>query len=173
VIEGIKADRRDHLRPYGLYTDWMFETRLATVLDAELIARQRRQMFVDAGMAQDEKLQPMVDSFVRWVRPKLQDGSYIGWIVEGERRDVGGAGMWLMDFPPHWMDAKPLRAYLLNFYVDPAFRGHGIANDLLKRAVEDAKRRGIKVISLHASRFGKPIYERNGFEATNEMWLRM
>lgn len=67
----------------ALYTEGMLTTRLATVVDAELIARHRRSMFVDA------------------------------------------------------------------------------------------RRRGIKVVSLHASKFGKPLYERNGFEATNEMilWL--
>jgi len=27
------------------------------------------------------------------------------------------------------------------------------------------------VVSLHASRMGRPIYERNGFEGTNEMML--
>jgi len=151
----------------------MFETRLAGVADAELIAQHRRRMFVDAGQADDAALQPMEDNFVRWVRPKLKDGSYVGWLVEHEGRVVAGAGMWLMDFPPHWTDAEPRRAYLLNFYVDPEFRGHGLAYGLLKNAVEDARARGIKVVALHASKFGKPIYERNGFKATSEMWLRL
>jgi hypothetical protein len=29
------------------------------------------------------------------------------------------------------------------------------------------------VVSLHASEFGRPLYERNGFEATNEMMLSL
>jgi GNAT superfamily N-acetyltransferase len=124
------------------YTGLMFETRLATVEDAELIARQRRNMFVDAGQAEDAKLQPMMENFVRWVRPKLEDGSYVGWLTSEGGRVVAGAGMWLMDFPPHWMDAEPVRAYLLNFYVDADFRGHGLAFELLKTSVEDARRRG-------------------------------
>jgi GNAT superfamily N-acetyltransferase len=156
----------------------MLTTRFATVVDAELIARHRRSMFVDAGQAEDAKLQTMVENFVVWVRPRLSDGSYVGWLVEVEEdgedgRVVAGAGMWLIDFPPHWMDAQPVRAYLLNFYVDPAFRGRGLAYELLSTAVEDARRRGIKVVSLHASKFGKPLYERNGFEPTNEMILRL
>ena len=44
---------------------------------------------------------------------------------------------------------------------------------LLKTKVEDARRRGIKVVSLHASKFGKPLYERNGFELSSEMILRL
>jgi GNAT superfamily N-acetyltransferase len=153
----------------------MFEMRLATVADAELIGAQRHRMFVDSGQADDERMQTVTAKFVPWVREKLEDGSYIGWLTSETSEDgrvVAGAGMWLMDFPPHWMDAEPVRAYLLNFYVDPAFRGHGLAHALLKTAVGEARRRGIKVVSLHASKFGRPLYERNGFEATNEMILR-
>ncbi|MBB5339534.1 GNAT family N-acetyltransferase [Tunturiibacter gelidoferens] len=151
----------------------MFETRLARVEDAELIARQRRQMFVDAGQAEDAGLQAMMENFVAWVRPRLNDGSYVGWMVEEEGCVVAGAGMWMMEFPPHWMDAQPMRAYLLNFYVDPKFRGHGLAYRLLKISVEAARGRGVKVVSLHASKFGRPIYERNGFEQSTEMMLRL
>ena len=130
-------------------------------------------MFVDSGQAEDETMHAMIANFVVWIRPRLSDGSYVGWIVEEDDRPVAGAGMWLIDFPPHWMDAEPVRAYLLNFYVDPPFRGQGLAYELLTTAVEDARRRGIKVVSLHASKFGKPLYERNGFEPTNEMILRL
>jgi GNAT superfamily N-acetyltransferase len=154
----------------------MFETRLATVADAELIAEHRRSMFVDAGQADEaglQRMQTMVENFIDWVRPRLSDGRYVGWLVEEDGRVVAGAGTWLIDFPPHWMDAEPERAYLLNFYVEPAFRGRGLAYGLLEVTVNDARRRKIKVVSLHASKFGKPLYERNGFEPTNEMILRL
>jgi len=113
----------------------------------------------------------MVTNFVEWVRPRLADGRYVGWLVQEDEAVVGGAGMWLMDFPPHFLDPEPLRAYLLNFYVAPAARGRGLAETLLKTAVDEARKRGIRVVSLHASRMGRPIYERNGFEGTNEMML--
>jgi GNAT superfamily N-acetyltransferase len=151
----------------------MFNTRLATVADAELIAGQRRRMFLDSVDTNEEQVTAMVAKFVPWVRAKLEDGSYVGWLTSAEDgRVVAGAGMWLMDFPPHWMHEDSVRAYLLNFYVDPEFRGHGLAYGLLKTVVGETRRRGIKVVSLHASTFGKPLYERNGFEPSNEMILR-
>jgi ribosomal protein S18 acetylase RimI-like enzyme len=150
----------------------MFTTRLATVADAELIGEQRQRMFVDSGQADDARMEVVIAKFVPWVKTKLEDGSYVGWLTSEGGRVVAGAGLWLMDFPPHWMDAEPVRAYLLNFYVDPEFRGNGLAHALLKTTVAEAKRRGIKVVSLHASKYGKPLYERNGFELSNEMMLR-
>lgn len=150
----------------------MFETRVATAADAELIADQRRSMFAEMGHGDEESLHGMVENFIPWVRERLADGRYLGWLVADDADQiVAGAGMWLMDFPPHWRDPHPVRAYLLNFYVAPQMRSQGLAFALLRTAVEEARRRGIKVVSLHASNAGRPIYERSGFEATNEMML--
>jgi GNAT superfamily N-acetyltransferase len=150
----------------------MFDIRPANFADAEFIAEQRYQMFLDAGQADAETMTGLRERFASWVRPRLEDGSYLGWIALADGEVAAGAGLWLMDFPPHWIDLEPVRAYLLNFYVEPAFRGRGLAGTLLKLALDEAERRGIKAVTLHASKFGKPIYERSGFKPTNEMMLQ-
>lgn len=147
-------------------------TRRATAADAQAIADQRLHMFADAGLADGGRMAPMIERFVPWVRAKLEDGSYVGWLTEQDGRLVAGAGLWVMEFPPHFLDPEPHRAYLLNFYVAPEMRGRGLARALLALAVDEAKARGIKVVTLHASKFGKPIYEQNGFAMSNEMMLR-
>jgi ribosomal protein S18 acetylase RimI-like enzyme len=150
----------------------MSEIRLATVADAEAIAEQRLRMFADAGVAEESAMGPMTKNFVEWVRPRLADGTYMGWLVEEHGQLVAGAGLWVIDWPPHFMDDQPQRAYLLNFYVAPEMRRRGLARDLLALAVTEAKARGIKVVTLHASKFGKPVYEQAGFKISNEMILR-
>jgi len=77
-----------------------------------------------------------------------------------------------MPWPPHFLDPEPRRAYLLNFYVAPEMRRRGLASKLLALAVAEAKTRGIRVVTLHASKFGKPVYEQNEFKMSNEMMLR-
>jgi ribosomal protein S18 acetylase RimI-like enzyme len=158
---------------FDSYTKHMFEVRPATGEDAEEIAGQRRKMYVEMGNADEVRMQGMVDAFVPWVRERLADGRYLGWIVWDGDVVVAGAGMFLMDFPPHWRDAQPVRAYLLNFYVYPAARRSGLAFSLLKMVIAETKSRGIKVAVLHASDAGRPLYKRNGFEPTNEMMLMM
>jgi GNAT superfamily N-acetyltransferase len=151
----------------------MVLTRSATPADAELIAHHRLRMFADSGQSTPESMETMAANFTDWVRPRLADGRYLGWIVDDETTPIAGAGVWLIDFPPHWMDPEPIRAYLLNFYVAPSHRGQGLAQKLLKLTVDEARSRGIQVVTLHASVLGRPIYERNGFKPTNEMMLRM
>jgi GNAT superfamily N-acetyltransferase len=151
----------------------MAETRRSTVADAEVLAGQRLRMFSDAGLADETAMAGMVERFIPWVRAKLEDRSYVGWLIEEDGRAIAGAGLWVMEFPPHFLDTEPRRAYLLNFYVAPEMRGRGFARQLLALAVDEARARGIKVVTLHASKFGKPIYERNGFVMSNEMILRL
>ena len=150
----------------------MAEIRRATAADADAIGEQRLRMFVDAEVPFAVPQEAMVANFVEWLRPRLEDGSYVAWLVEQDGRLVGGAGLWVMDWPPHFMHSEPQRAYLLNFYVAPEMRRQGLARKLLELAVAEAKARGIKVVTLHASKFGKPVYEQYGFKMSNEMILR-
>ena len=146
--------------------------RVATPADAELLGEQRVRMFDDAGVSAEAAMGPMLANFIPWVRERIANGSYVGWLVDEEGRAVGGAGLWVMEWPPHFLDAEPRRAYLLNFYVAPEMRRRGLARQLLELAVAEAKARGIRVITLHASKFGRPVYEQFGFTAGNEMILR-
>jgi GNAT superfamily N-acetyltransferase len=54
----------------------------------------------------------------------------------------------------------------------PEHRGRGIAGWLLRRALAEARERGLKTASLQATRAGAPLYERLGFVDFGfiEMW---
>jgi GNAT superfamily N-acetyltransferase len=58
-------------------------------------------------------------------------------------------------------------------FVEPAWRRGGLARILMDFCVDEARVRGIAVVTLHASDKGRPLYEQLGFEASNEMLLRL
>lgn len=144
-----------------------FTLRPATPADAPLIAAQREAMFTEMGQDYREASA----RFAPWVTPRLEAGTYLGWLVEAGGQAVAGSGLLLLDWPPHTLDPRPVRAYLLNVYTDPEGRGKGLARALTRAAVDETRRRGIRVLSLHASEFGRPLYAALGFQATNEMRL--
>jgi GNAT superfamily N-acetyltransferase len=147
--------------------------RRATAADAELLAEQRLQMYMDAEVPWISATEEMRKNFGPWVCARIEDGSYIGWIVEEDGRAVGGAGLWVMDWPPHFLDAKPGRGYLLNFYVAPEVRRQGLASELLELSVAEARARGLGVVTLHASKYGRPVYEKFGFKSGDEMLIEL
>jgi len=153
--------------------------RRATIDDAPLIAQHRHQMFADNNFASETRLSDMDANFTPWLRNHLATDNYIGLLLEDDAADdtaptvLASAGIFLLDFPPHWMDIEPRRAYLLNFYTAPSARGRGYANILLREAVDECRNRNISVVTLHASPFGRPIYEKYGFKPSTEMMLRL
>jgi GNAT superfamily N-acetyltransferase len=152
--------------------------RRATPDDAPLITAQRHQMFADNELATETAYNTMDLAFEPWVRERLADGRYVGLFLEGaagaeeEGTLLAACGIFFGDFPPHFLDPNPIRAYLLNFYTAPEARGRGLATQLLQHAVDECKKANVRVITLHASKFGKPIYEKFGFAQNNEMILK-
>ncbi len=147
--------------------------RYATPQDAALITAHRHHMFSDNGFASEADLNATDASFQPWVAERLADGRYLGLFLEEAGEIVAGVGIFFADFPPHWMDPQPLRAYILNLYTADAQRGKGYALQLMKAALEVCRKRGVPTVVLHASPQGKPLHEKLGFTSTDEMMLRL
>jgi ribosomal protein S18 acetylase RimI-like enzyme len=154
------------------YTGLMLTTRRAAETDAQLIAAHRYAMFAEMGKSEARALDAMKRNFVPWVERMIGADKYVGWIVDGNERPIASAGFFELEWPPHPLDpAGEHRGYLLNFWVEPEHRGRGLARELMRHALAESKRRGIRVTALHASDAGRRVYEPMGFQATNEMYL--
>lgn len=141
--------------------------------DLDLICRHRHVMFVESGRPA-EVLAAMAAPFRAWLAPRLANGSYFGWMLEDGGVAVAGLGMMVLDFPPHPNHPdEDRRGYVLNVYVEPAYRGRGLATRLMAEAEDEAKRRGLGFLILHATNAGRPLYEGLGWDATPEMAKRI
>jgi ribosomal protein S18 acetylase RimI-like enzyme len=148
----------------------MLTTRRATLDDSGLITRYRKAMFADMRDAPESILDEMALNFDPWVRRMIADDKYVGWITSDDDRPIASAGLLILDWAPHFLDpACDKRGYILNIFVEPEYRGRGIAKALTKECMAEARQRGIGVIALHASKKGQPVYEKLGFKTSNEM----
>jgi GNAT superfamily N-acetyltransferase len=158
-----------------------FEVRPATPDDAPALARHRVEMFRDMRRVPNETLAEELRAATGPVlREWLAGGTYLGWVARpaGQPGEiVGGAGVQLLPRLPRpspggeviWRGPE---AYVLNVYVERAWRRRGVASLLMQHVLADARDRGIATVSLHASADGRPLYERLGFAPTNELRLR-
>jgi ribosomal protein S18 acetylase RimI-like enzyme len=147
----------------------MLSTRVATTADATLIATHRYRMFAEMGKSQRSVLDEMKRNFEPWVERMIAAGKYVGWIVD-DGGPVASGGFFELEWPPHPFDpTAEHRGYLLNFWVEPEYRGKGLARSLVRDALAESRRRGLRVTALHASDAGRHVYERIGFTTTSEM----
>lgn len=143
--------------------------RPLTPADCDLVCRQREDMFRSAGH-KEEALAAMAEPYRTWQRERLEDGSYFGFIAEAAGQPVGGIGLMEVDFPPHPLHpAKASRGYVLNLFVEPAWRGQGIATKLMAAAEEAFRARGLTYAMLHATKQARPMYEQHGWSQIPEL----
>lgn len=114
----------------------------------------------------------MVQAHEPWVAQAISDNRYLGWLTEDDGQVVAGAGLLLLDWPPHPLDPRSTtRGYLLNVYVELDYRRRHLASNLIELALAEARRRGIRVVALHSTEEGRRLYESAGFRPTNEMFF--
>ena len=119
-------------------------------------------------------LAAMDATFAPYVRRGLADGSYRGWLAcTGDRHVVAGGGLIVHEWPARPGDPNAHRAYILNVYTEPAYRRQGIAQWIMTTILEWCRAQGLRTVFLHASAYGRPLYESLGFESTNEMRLSL
>jgi GNAT superfamily N-acetyltransferase len=178
-----------------------YHIREATVADAPVLARQRRAMFAAMAMLgdpagagnNDHTAGDELEQVCRqWIARELAAGTFFSWVVEVveeadgaaaeqygikghvEAAVVAGGGLQLrplMPRPGH-LRGEP-EALILSMWTEPAHRRRGLAALVVETMLAWCRARGIRRVTLHASEMGRPIYERLGFRATNEMRLEL
>ena len=151
-----------------------FILRRASTADLDTLVEHRRAMFEDMGYTDQPAMRSMSAKFRVWLLAKMSAGEYLAWLVDAPDGSVAaGAGLWLMDWPPHMVGQGARRGNILNVYAHPDFRRRGLARELMKVALDWCGNNGVDTIILHASSSGRTLYESMGFAPTNEMRLRL
>src|SRR5690348_5574252 len=85
-----------------------FMVRRASVADAATIVHHRRAMCLEMRPADEAALNEMAARFAPWVEEKIEADEYLGWFaVAADGAIAAGAGLWLLEWPPHFMGRAP------------------------------------------------------------------
>ena len=153
----------------GAPTTTRLRVRPARPSELALLVRHRRRMFEAIGGFLPDDLAAADPVYRRWLRTRLATGRAAAVVGELRGRVVGSAIVWLREDQPR-PGAPRLRVpYVLSVFVEPAFRGRGVARRLTAWTLAWSAARGYPRTVLHASRFGRSVYASLGFERTWEM----
>lgn len=146
-----------------------------------MLAHQRAGMFRDMGELPDELHDPLVKASTAYFARAIPEGSYVAWVAQNRDASapgeiVGGAGLQLRELlpRPHAERTRLMRgpqALILNVFTERSWRRRGVAEALMRELLAWCRDNGVESVVLHASTEGRPLYEKLGFRATNEMRL--
>lgn len=153
----------------------MLKIRRAEIVDIETLAKLRLDLFRELDEISDqEDISLLYDMTHKYFTEMLPKEEFVAWVAETESKVVGTSGLVFFRRPPYQGNLAGIEAYVLNIYTLPEWRGKGIATALVNEILAFVKTTETRRVWLHASSFGKHIYEQAGFIPTaSEMELRM
>jgi len=130
-------------------------------------------MFRELGVRPAALLDRHDRVYRRWAARRMRSGEFWAYLVEApDGTPLGSGSVWLQPQQPRpFFLAYRELPYVLSMYTEPSARGRGVATRILEEMIEWARRAGYPRIFLHASKFGRPVYARAGFQPGNEMRL--
>ena len=151
-----------------------YTIRQATKADLDILMHHRRAMFLDMGRKDDEILAKAMRTSRDFFSNQFEYGRFHAWVVEQRPGTIiAGAGVITFDYPPSPRDPSPQRPMVVNVYTERAHRRKGIARKLMEIVIDWCRSMQFGSVMLHASDEGRPLYESQGFEQTNEMRLML
>ncbi len=158
-----------------------FAVRRVATGDAPVVARHRARMFQEMDEIPPAMFNDFVEASRAWTARALARSEYLGWFAFPKSQPdliVAGAGVQLRQVPPHPCRpakngefAKGRHAIVLNVFTEPEWRKRGVAMLLMREIIRWAQNEKLDQLVLHASPEARSLYERMGFNATNEMRL--
>lgn len=135
--------------------------RTASLEDIHEISEIRKKQIQDEGQTPDIDID---EDLRRYFEKYVKSGELIEWVAEEDGRIIATAAIMFMDFPPSFRNKTGRTGYVGNVYTADEYRGRGIAGQLLDKLEQEARKRGITMLLLHASEAGRRAYLKSGYE---------
>lgn len=144
----------------------MITYRKTTAADIESVMDIRLEMLREVnGLG---KAAPFSGELVRAAREYFLHDDQTTVFAEEGNAVAGCASVCFVSIMPTFDHPAGRRAHLMNVYVRPRWRRRGIAREMVRQLVAEAKERGCTEISLDATESGRPLYQSLGFRDSEE-----
>lgn len=139
------------------------------VLDLATLMPWRREVL--ATVFGEEPTPELLDANREFYRRHIADDTHYAVVASDAETgaDMGCGAICLYDEMPSPDNPSGRCAYLMNIYVRPAFRRHGVGDVIVRHLVAEAQQRGCGKIYLETTDHGRPLYREVGFHDMPDM----
>ena len=139
----------------------MTEEELETFIDIRI--RQLTEEYTSEGGKVPENV-GLKSALLDYYRKHMSDGTFVSWLAMDGNAIVGTSGMSFVEKPPYFTSPSGKLGLLSSMYTTPNYRRMGIAKELLRRVVEEARAYGCGSVHITASDMGVKLYTAYGFK---------
>jgi GNAT superfamily N-acetyltransferase len=149
------------------------EIRRAVPADADLLARHRAAVWIEVGDWSAVALEPQIPIWTAFFQTSIANATYVAFIAEDGGRSVASGAVLVQLSVPRPGSTSASSGRVHSVYVEPAARRRGIARAIMQQLLDYARGAGFLALTLHPSDDARPLYTNFGFEAADEMTLRL
>lgn len=139
----------------------MIDYRRLEMVDVEQFIDIRINQLREEGATEDIDLKPYLRDYYE---RHMKDGTFVSWLAIDDGKIVGTSGMSFVEKPPYFSCPSGKIGLLSSMFTDKDHRRMGIARELLRRVVEEAKDYGCGCVQITASDMGVLLYTDFGFK---------
>lgn len=142
--------------------------------DLEILLKTRLEMLRSVnGIPETEDLAEVAGSCRAYYLESFEKDTHVAYLAFDGETFIGCGGISFYQVMPNIKNPSGMKAYIMNIYTIPEYRGKGIATKVVDLLVTEAHKRNIRRITLDATAMGRPVYERYGFiPAVNTLKLK-
>ena len=136
------------------------EYRRLTDKELDTFIEMRINQLREEGAKENIDLRPALKDYYN---RHMREGTFVSWIAVDEDKIIGTSGMSFVEKPPYFGCPNGKIGLLSSMFTNPDYRRKGIAKELLRRVVEEARKYGCGTIQITASDMGVKLYTAYGF----------
>ena len=136
------------------------EYRRLTDKELDTFIEMRINQLREEGAKENIDLRPALKDYYN---RHMREGTFVSWIAVDGDKIIGTSGMSFVEKPPYFGCPNGKIGLLSSMFTNPDYRRKGIAKELLRRVVEEARRFGCGTIQITASDMGVKLYTAYGF----------
>ena len=140
------------------------EYRKLTGNELDTFIKMRINQIREEGAKEDVDLYPALNDYYK---RHMADGTFVAWLALDVDKIIGTSGMSFVEKPPYFGCPSGKIGLLSSMFTDKDYRRKGIASELLKRVVDEARNYGCGTVQITASDMGVKLYTAFGFTHNN------
>lgn len=133
--------------------------------DKDLFVKLRFEYFTmsDFDINESERNE-LKNNLTKYFDESVENKDFLGMVCEYGKEIISVAYLAINKKPPNPSFVNGKTGTLLNVFTYPEYRNRGIATELLKKLIEEARKENITAISLSSTRDGEKLYKKLGFK---------
>lgn len=147
------------------------KNRLAKLEDIEELVRLRIMMQSERSGQVPPSNYPEV--LRNYFHQSLTEKTYLSAVAEHNGKLIAANGLAIFSKPPKFGDTMGYQGYVTNVFTQADWRGRGVASELMKLLISEARTLGIEGMLLSAAPDGLKMYQSLGFKESKQPYLEL